>query len=289
MHSPGWKILVSEHMAARLFTALLLASCLLGRIYAQEPAAPLPPQVHPWGLFEPGAWKMVRVITEIFNDQGAVAGSSVSDSKTTLIDANDDSVLLEMKVTVEVAGKRFDTEPQTVRQGFHGDQQSPALIIKEPSSGEVTIEDRKIPCLVRQIESTSASGKTVTTLYYSDKVPPYVLKRESVTTDLSSKHILSETSLTVLALDMPCKILGCQRSSANVKTIQKTPRGTIVTMAVICPDIPGGVVSHTSKELNSAGRPVRRSTLELVDFSTEPEKDRAAVFGRKRPPRSRGK
>ena len=70
------------------------------------------------------------------------------------------------------------------------------------------------------------------------------------------------------------------RSAVYVKTLQKTPKGTIYTLAVVCPDIPGGIVSNSSKELDSSGRLIRRSTLELVDYNTEPEKSRTSLFGR---------
>jgi hypothetical protein len=228
------------------------------------------------------------VVTESFNEQGSVAGTNTSDYKTTLLDTDDDGVTLEMRVCVEVAGKRFDGEPQTIKQNYYGEQQSPGLKIKDPAAGQVTIEGRTIPCQVREIESSNANGKTTTTIYYSATAPPYVLKRESATTDLEGKNIVSETNVSVQALEMPCRILGAMRSAAYVKTLQKTPKGTIYSLAFICPEIPGGIVSNSSKELDSSGRLVRRSTLELVDFNTEPEKGRTGIFGRKRPPRNRG-
>jgi hypothetical protein len=264
----------------------LFVFCVSTPAFAQE--TPPPPQLHPWGQFEPGAWKLVRVVTESFSEQGAVVGTNTSDYKTTLLDADDDGVSLEMRVCVEVAGKRFDGEPQTIKQNYYGEQQSPGLKLKEPAPGQMTIEDRKIPCQIRQIDSSNANGKTTTTIYYSAMVPPYVLKRESVTTDLEGKNIISETNVSVQALEMPCKVLGAMRNAAYVKTLQKTPKGTIYTLAVICPEIPGGIVSNSSKELDSSGRLVRRSTLELVDYNTEPEKSRAGVYGRKRQSRNRG-
>ncbi len=243
---------------------------------AQE--TPPPQQLHPWGKFEPGAWKLVRVVTENFSEQGAAAGTSTSDCKTTLLDNDDDGVTLEMRVYVEMAGRRIDGEPQIIKQNYYGEQQSPGLKIKEPAAGQVKIEERIFPCQVRQIESPNAGGKTIATIYYSAAVPPYVLKRESVTSDADGKNI-GETSVMVQALDMPCKISGLLHGAAYVKTVQKTAKGTICTLAAICPEIPGGIVSHTSKELDANGRLVRRSTLELVDFSTEPEKDRSGAFG----------
>jgi len=266
---------------------IVLLCCLLPPAAAQD--TPPPPQLHPWGQFEPGAWKLVRVVTENFNEQGAVTGTSTSDCKTTLLDTDDDGVTLEMRVGVEVAGKRFDGEPQTIKQNYYGEQQSTALKLKEPAPGQVTIEDRKIPCQVRKIELSNANEKTVATIYYSTTVPPYVLKRESVTTDLEGKNIISEIHVSVQALEMPCKISGVLRSAAYVKTVQKTPKGTICSLAAVCTEIPGGIVSNSSKELDATGRLVRRSTLELIDFNAEPEKDRTGPLGRKRPPRNRGK
>jgi hypothetical protein len=46
--------------------------------------------------------------------------------------------------------------------------------------------------------------------------------------------------------------------------------------------VPGGIVSHSSKELDADGRLVRHSVLELVDYGSDPENDRSSVFGRKR-------
>jgi len=283
MHPANMARRASLPTAAPLFMGLLIMACLSGPAAAEE--TPLPKQLHPWGSFEPGAWKLVRVVTETFGEKGTVTGTSISESKTTLLDVDNLSVTLGMEVSVEVAGKRFDTEPQIVKQGFHGEQQTAALKLKEPASGDVVIEDRKIPCQVQEIETSNANGKTVTTIYYSTSVPPYILKRESVASDPEGKNILSQTDVSVQALDMPYKILGCLRSSAHVKTVQTTPKSKIVTLAIVCPEIPGGIVSHTSKELDPAGRLVRRSTLELVDFGAEPEKDRSGVFTRKRPPR----
>ena len=270
-----------------MLIAILIARSLASLASAQETPPPPPPQLHPWGKFEPGAWKLVRVVTENFNEQGMPAGANTSDCKTTLIDNDDDGVTLEMRAYVEVAGRRFDGEPQIIKQNYYGEPQSPGLKIKDPAPGQITIEDRNFPCQVRELESSNANGKTTATVYYSTILPPYVLKRESLTTDAEGKNV-GETSVTVEALDMPCKILGVLHSAAHVKTVQKTAKGTTYTLADICPEIPGGIVSHTSKELDPSGRLVRRSTLELIDFNTEPEKDRTGLFGRKRQQRYRG-
>lgn len=254
---------------------------------AAQIAAPLTAEMHPWGKFEPGAWKRIRVVTETFNEQGTIASTNLTDSKTTLFDLDDASLTLETQACVEMAGKRFDSEPQMVKQGFHGEVLSPNLKIKDSSAGQVEIEDRKIPCQVLKLETVNGSSKTATTIYYSAAVAPNILRRDSKTTDLEGKTVLSETTATVLSLAMPYRIQDESHSAAHLKTVQKTPKGTTITLAVLCPDIPGGIVSHSSKELDTAGRLVRQSTLELVDYGSEPEKDRSNVFGRKRANRHR--
>jgi hypothetical protein len=245
-----------------------------------------PPQVHPWGEYQPGAWKLVRITTENYNDQGALFLTNLCDIKTTLAKRDADSLTLEERISAEACGQPLD-RLHTFIQGFHGEMISPTMHVKEPIPGEVEVENRKIPCLVRQVESVTPTSKTVSTLYYSPNVPPYLLKRLSVTTDRHSNQVLSETTMTVLALDMPFKFQGALMSAAYVKTVQKTPQGTTFTLATVCPKIPGGIVSHTLKELDAGGRLIRRSTLELLDYGTKPEPDHPIFFNRRRPGRHR--
>ncbi len=91
---------------------------------------------------------------------------------------------------VELAGKRFDAEPQSVRQGFHGEPSGPDLKIRSLNPGEVVIEGQRIPCKVEQLEQVGPVSKTVTTLYYTNAVSPYILKRDCVTTDLEHNSVL---------------------------------------------------------------------------------------------------
>jgi hypothetical protein len=263
------------------------AAALLPFAAAAQEISSLPAELHPWGKFEPGAWKRIHMVTETYNEQGTIASTNITDSKTTLFDIEDDSLTLETKACVEMAGKRFESEPQMVKQGFHGEVLTPNLKVKESAAGQVEIDDRKISCQVLKLESVNSSSKTATTIYYSTSIVPNILKRESKTTDLEGKTVLSETTATLIALDMPCRIEGETHSAAHLKTVQKSPKGTVTSLAVLCPDIPGGIVSHSSKELDANGRLVRQSVLELVDYGSEPEKDRSSIFGRKRANRHR--
>lgn len=258
----------------------LAAVCASGT--AQE--AGVTTRLHPWGQFEPGAWKTDRVVTETLNEQGQVVSTSTTDTKFTLVDIDKDGVTLEIQACIEVAGKRFRAEPQSIKKGVFGEPFAPNLKLKEPVDGQVTIEDQKIPCKVQQLESAGPNSKTVTTVYYSPTVAPYILKRDSVTTNAESK---SETSVEVIALNMPRKFQvgrfqGETKIGAYVKTVQKNEKSTVLTVAFVLPEVPGGIVDYSSKEVDRNDRLVRQTTLELIDCNSDPDQDRTGIFGRRR-------
>jgi hypothetical protein len=243
-------------------------------------------RLHPWGRFEPGAWKLVRVVTETLDEHGQAVSMNTADTKTTLLDVDDGGVTLEIETCMEVAGKRFQAEPQTVKQGFHGELAGPNVTLQQSSDGEVAIEDRRHACQVQPLEIVGPSEKTNVRLYYSPTLWPYVLKRESTTRDPDGKNVMSQTNVEVTALEMPVPVQEGIQSGAYVRTVYRNAKGTVTTLAVVLPDVPGGVVTHSQKEVDASGRVVRRSTLKLLDYGLQPEKDRA-LFNRKHPRRGK--
>ncbi len=242
---------------------------------------------HAWGCFSPGAWKLVRVITETLDEKGKVGSTSTSETRTTLLAVDSDSVTLLIEAVVEMAGKRFDGDPQTVKQGFKGEVTTRKINVKNLDPVQLVIEGRKIHCNVQQLEFNSPAGKTATKIYYCDKTAPFILKRESITTDPTGKTTLSETSVNVIALDMPCKVLAEIKTAAYVKAVHRTTKGTIVTLAITSPDVPGGIIHHASKEVDKSGRPIRRSILELTEYGEQSDDKRPGLFRRTRPGRHR--
>ncbi|RMG00296.1 MAG: hypothetical protein D6741_07035, partial [Planctomycetota bacterium] len=71
-------------------------------------AAEFSRQFHAWARFEPGAWKIVRTVTETFQQNRKVI--SVTETKTTLDKVDTNAVTLRVEVVVRVAGKRFSAE-----------------------------------------------------------------------------------------------------------------------------------------------------------------------------------
>lgn len=237
-------------------------------------------QQHPWGRFQPGAWKLVQVVTESFEKDGSIR--SVTQTKTTLSEISDRDVTLLVQASVEVAGKQFDAEPQKVLQGFLADSVDEDAKITDLGPAEVTIQGRRIPCTVQQIESKAGANKKVAKIYTSASVAPYVLKRESKTIAPDGK-VVSETTVDVIALDVPCNVHDRIGTAAHLKAVHKNSKGTTTTLAVTSTDVPGGIISHSLKELDNSGRMVRRSWLQTIDYGVQPDDgDRGGFFHRRR-------
>lgn len=264
-------------------TSLLLLAATLCSAQETGPSR----QHHPWGHFKPGAWKMVRVVTETLDERGTVTSTTTHDTRTVLQNLDSNGVTLDVAVTVEVAGKRFEAEPQTIKQPFHSEAAGSDSKPTAAGNATVTIEGRKVPVHLARLEYSGPnnSNKTATNIYYSDNVSPYVLRRETTTTDAEGSAVVNESVVEVLATDMPWRASGEIKTTSLVKSMVKNGRGTIVTYAFTSPDVPGGVISHTSKEFDRGGRIIRRSTLELVDFGLEREEEPGGLFRLKRRPR----
>lgn len=266
-----------------ILTGLVLMT--LGAAWCAANEAGISARHHSWASFQPGAWKLVRVVTESLDEGGHVIDVNITETKTSLLRIDADGVVLEVEVGVEVAGKQFDGQPQCLKQGFHGELVGGDVKFLPTAAVEVSIEDHKIPCRSQQIEVTGPAGRTSVNVLFSDTLSPYILRRQSKTTDVSGTNLLSDTLSEVVALDMPQRVLSEMKNVACIKTLQKTPRGSTTTLAMSSADVPGGVVSQTTKESDSTGRLIRRSTLELVNYGSRPETERTGLFGRKRPPR----
>jgi hypothetical protein len=222
------------------------------------------------------------VTTETLDENGQVANTSVTETKTSLEDVDAEGVTLRVEAVVEIAGKRLPAEPRTVRQSLRGDWSDGRATIRNGGLAQVTIEGKPILCRVEEAEIITPSSTTVTRTFYSRFVAPYILKRESKTTSPDGKNTIEETSFRVLSLDRPCKVVPHVRRAAWVEAVSTTPNGSTVTRAFTAIEIPGGVVCHTADELDPKGRVVRHSSLVLVDFGLAPEKEDSGISPRPR-------
>jgi hypothetical protein len=225
-----------------------------------------------WGRFSPGAWKQVRIVTETLNDKGDVTATTTNETKFTLVSVSAKSLKLKIETMVDVSGKRFGNESREIEYGFFSEQPSEPGEVKLLGAAHVTIGGERLPCQVRQVTARSSGGQHVTKLYLSETVEPFVLKRETSLIAADGKPAANSTStVEVIALDMLVRTGRETKSAAMERTIQRTPSGTHEMIDWTCVDIPGGIVSRTSKESDEKGKLLRRSTMELVDYHAELE------------------
>jgi len=226
----------------------------------------IPREHHAWGRFTPGSWSKVRKWSEEMDDKGNVKSASTTETKTTLVGVDETGCDLQMEVTVELAGKRFVAQPRQVRVEFESGNVGNPAGLRKVGDKSLDLGGKTIKCVALEAAQASADARVVSRLDYSDSIPPFVLRRETVTTSADGKRILEQTTVETLAIDMPQKVLTELKSGAHMRTVQKQQNGTTFTLEVVCLDVPGGVVAHTSKELDPSGRVLRRSTLELLDY-----------------------
>ena len=231
-----------------------------------------PPEHHPWGRFPAASWKRVRVVSETLDEKGTVANVTITDVKTTLIAADQTSYTLRSESTIEIAGKRLSTPPETVKHGYYGEAAGQMVTVKKVGEGQMTVNGLTIPYESRQAVINGADGsKRISTIFYSGQTPPYHLRRETVVEGADDQR--SGSTVEVVALALPQKVMNELRSADFIKTTQKLPQGTKTTLEVHCHDVPGGVVAHSASEFDLAGNVVRRSALELIDYDIGTEED----------------
>ena len=249
--------------SCRVFFA---AACLLCALpcAGQEPIARR--EQHAWGKFPIGSWKTVQVITESLDVHGNVTNITSTQTRTTLVETNEDTYTLRVDVTVEVSGKRFPTQTQIVKQGYWGESAGQPTTVKSAGASEVVINGRRVPTELQQITIASDEVDVESKVHYSADTPPYQLSRETTTTHRADSKS-SATTVETVALELPHKVLGEMKTAAVVKTVRKHGKGTGVTIEVHCDDVPGGVVSHAAAEHTLEGEVSRRSTLQIMDYS----------------------
>lgn len=226
-------------------------------------------RLHLWGRFRPGSWVVMRQGMETLDPQGAVVGRSVSETRMTLADADDKGLTLKVQSALEIGDRRLENPPQELRQGLLGEPIDTPAVAQELPSENVTIQGRVIQCEVRRTETSSNGRRQIITTWVNSNVAPYVLRKVTTTVDAATGQNLNETTMEVVSISTERRILARNRLVAEVRTVQRHPRGQTTTQAICCPEIPGGVVSQVSQEFNAGGQLIRRTQMELVDFETK--------------------
>jgi len=273
------------HCALRRYVVVAMLFMLLPSVAS---SAPLNRKHHAWARFKPGAWKQVRAVTETLDVKGEVERTSITETTTTLMAVEGNQFTLQIKATVEVSGKRFESKPVEVKQTFCGALPDQKVEISDPVDSTVSVDGRQYACQVITVSISDAAKKTTATtkIYISDVLTPHVLRRESVIKATEAVGHGSQTTITMYALDMPKKVLSEVKPAAFFKVVHSNGKGKSITWAESCAQVPGEIISKSTKEIDNDGRLVRRTTLELVNYGLEPRKDAPAPF---RPRRRAGR
>lgn len=244
-------------------------------------------ELHPWGRFPAGSWKRVRTTSQALDEKGQVLSESITDTRTTLTAVGPESYTLQTEVTVEVASRWITGLPQITRHGYLGETPPQPVSVRRLADATLTLDGRTVNCQVRQIVLSSEGGKLIHTLHLAEQTPPFVLRRESTLENGSNNEDKRRTALVeVVALELPFRLRGELKAASLIKTTQYLARGLKTTFEIHCQEVPGGVAAHWATETNAAGRVIRRSTLELLDFGVPSEEEpevAPASFRRHRP------
>jgi hypothetical protein len=246
-----------------------VAITLLAHSMATAQATSVAGKHHPWNRFRPGAWAKVRKYTQEFDAEGNVRSTSTAETKTVLVDVGEDVCTIQLEVTIEVAGKRFTAQPRLVRLGLYGETNGDHAVVQRLRSETIDTGGTTVQCDVLETTIHSKEKQVVSTLWYCQTMPPFILKRVSKSTDGEGKLIHKATSEELIAADMPHRVLSETMSTAYFRTVETHAAGSTVTLEIRCMDVPGGVVAHSSKQLDEAGKVISRSTLELLEYGFE--------------------
>ena len=234
---------------------------------ADADAAGFGRRFHVWGRFRPGSWVVVQQGIETLGDGGHVVAKQSCETRMTLAASNDTALTLQVEASLEVGGKKLDSAPQELRQGVHGEAPEVAQTTElEPE--DLRIDGQTYRCEVHRAEAEVDGRRTVTKSWIAPQTTPLVLRRLTTTTDVATGRLLGETIHEVLSISRQ-RVLARSRQVAEMRIVQRHPRGQTTSYAVSCPEIAGGLVSQASEEFDTQGKLLRRTKMELVDFETK--------------------
>ena len=265
----------------------------LGGVAGSAPAAEhdtILRQDHAWARFGKGSWRKVRIVTQSFDEQGNPTDSSITDNKTTVEEVTPERVTLKVEVTVEIAGQRSPSQPQIIKQGYAGETIGQTVSVKSLAPETITIDGQEVRCKTQQIEIQGGVTHEVSRISYSPEHFPAILRRESTMRDAAGTKTMQQATSEVKALGMARRVLNerVPKEAYLVRQEHKNDRGVTTTWSWHVPDVPGEIVDQCSKKVDTQGRLVRRTTLELVGYGTGPsDEDDSFRDGSRRARRAR--
>ena len=266
----------SADMMSRLPRVTTIRQCgtafvLLLSVWLLTPASmaqtrDIPKEHNGWGRFAPGAWRTARIITESFDDEGKSSGTTTTIERIALQRSRRGYATLRIESVLEVGGKKFDSPVRTISVGYHGEEIGNRTLMQEIGPEETKVDGEQIPCRVRQYEIESPGQHKLVKIHYAEETPPYVLRRETVTTLGEDEEPAYRNQVEVTALDRPHPVLDEIKKTSHQKMVKTNGKSATTKWSIHAADVPGEVVSYRSEEKNNEGQLIRRSTMELMDY-----------------------
>lgn len=235
----------------------------------QQPEIRLPLAHHAWCHFEPGAWRAKRTVTESFDAEGHSSGVSVTSETETLRSVNKTHYFIESQSTVEVGEQVLSGPDRQLKFHLLTDTADEKVEAVEQSPAQINLDGRTIPCIVWRLTVKRGDRRVVHEVYYNDSIWPYVLRRESKETSVTDQTPLSTSRESVIRTDVPIQLKGKIVSAAHVLSTTESPAGRTERFEVHSAGVPGGLVSRSTTEWDSAVHRIRWSTTELEDFGPQ--------------------
>lgn len=249
-----------------LLLILPAQSSLLGQI------PDIPNEHHCWGRFDPGAWRLARIVTQSFDKDGKPLGITTTMERVTLVGVRRGYATLRIESVLEVGGKAFESPVRTVSVGFHGEEIGSRTQMEDLGIENENIDGNPITCRVKQYQIRDDDQHKQVKIYYSNQVAPYILRRETVITNNDVPEPAYRNNLQVVALDRPHEVLDQIKSTSHLIIEKKNGKSNTTKTAIHALDIPGEVIRYESDEKDNEGHLIRQSDMELIDYGySEPD------------------
>ncbi len=227
----------------------------------------------PWARFLPGTWCRTRTIGVSY-ENGKVL-KSITETKLTLHQVDDDSYYLLREVTIKMGLMDHNKKPEMLRYDFWGVPIDENMVVENLPAVGLQITRKVIPCQVRRITRMTPQWKEVITLYYSTVIAPYLIQRQENRIALGTENnaaINNGKGATISASSMNVQktsahlFLGKDLNSYWSQTL--TYKGSYVTTANTLHSelIPGGIVRENTAETDINGNKIYYSNTNLLDY-----------------------
>lgn len=260
------------------------------------PASPLPASQHPWGRFEPGAWRRLVIVSESFDENGVLVGRSETQRTESLVNRTASQYTLKLETVIDVSGKRLPGPMQELTLGLLTDSPLVATSIDIGEPTTISLQGQAIPCEqwlltlptgpVTASSEVTKQSESVETLYYNAETFPYLLRRKRQ--EIVEGKTVGEQTTNVVRVGVPTVLESKILSAYHTTTLKKSPSGpTTERQGVHALEIPGGLVSESATEFDATGRRVRWTVTRLAAYGLRAEETAAVAAapsaGRKTP------